>query len=344
LQSGVVRGSPIATPSSRDILSPSGGPSAKLGPITTVVALVLATVLLYFSVRGIEWNRVWTLVRSANIEKLALWAALWSVTLLLRAIRWRILLRVEGPVGIGDAFWATSAGYFGNTFLPARAGELIRIFMISARCGLSKTFVLTTALSERVADAIALAAIGALALLALPAAPGWMADTARPVAALGLCGAAAIGLLPRLERLGQKILRRLPLPARLRSRLLEMLEHGIRGVKAFHDARRLLAFLSLTIVIWCVNAAAAVIAASALALSIPLPLAFLLIVGQGLGSALPSTPGYIGIYQFVAVSVLTPFGLNKTDVIAYTLVTQALFYPLVSFWGAIAFWRRPAKR
>ena len=38
---------------------------------------------------------------------------------------------------------------------------------------------------------------------------------------------------------------------------------------------------------------------------------------MGLASALPSTPGYVGIYQFVAVSVLTPFGFSRTDAIAY---------------------------
>ena len=33
----------------------------------------------------------------------------------------------------------------------------------------------------------------------------------------------------------------------------------------------------------------------------------------------------LGIYQFVAVSVLTPFGFSRTDAIAYILVAQALF-------------------
>ena len=37
-----------------------------------------------------------------------------------------------------------------------------------------------------------------------------------------------------------------------------------------------------------------------LGLVIPFPVAFLLNAGLGLGSALPSTPGYVGIYQFVA--------------------------------------------
>jgi len=57
---------------------------------------------------------------------------------------------------------------------------------------------------------------------------------------------------------------------------------------------------------------------------LPVPVAFLLIAALGLGSALPSTPGYIGIYQFVAVTVLVPFGFSRSDAIAYILVAQAL--------------------
>jgi len=54
--------------------------------------------------------------------------------------------------------------------------------------------------------------------------------------------------------------------------------------------------------------------------------AMLLLTGMGLGSALPSTPGYVGIYQFVAVTVLTPFGFSRDSALAYILVAQASAY------------------
>ena len=92
-----------------------------------------------------------------------------SVTLFVRACRWRVLLDAEGAVSVSTAFWATATGYFGNNFLPVRAGELIRSLMISSRARLDLPFVLATALSERVADAIA-ALVGITAVL-LPMLP-----------------------------------------------------------------------------------------------------------------------------------------------------------------------------
>ncbi len=303
------------------------------------LAVLLAAALLYYSLRGIEWRQVRILIAGAKPLYLACGCALSSGALFLRALRWRILLRAEADIGARAAFWATAAGYFGNNFLPARAGELVRTFMISSRSGLSKTYVLTTALSERVADAVALVVISALVLLTLRAQPGWLAHASKPFAVLGLCGVVAIAVLPRLHRLGKTILQRLPLPEGLRAKLIVALEHSLRGIRAFHDPRRLLGFLGLTIVIWCGDAVGAVIAAKALSLSMALPVAFLLIAGLGLGSALPSTPGYVGIYQFVAVSVLTPFGFTRTDAIAYILLVQALTYLVIGCWGAIGFWQ-----
>ncbi len=260
-----------------------------------------------------------------------------TATLFLRAFRWRILLTAEGQVDVSTAFWATSAGYFGNNFLPARAGELVRTFMISSRCGLNSAYVLATALSERVADAIALVVISSLVLLMLPAQPGWLASAARPFAILGLAGVLMIALLPRMESIARRLLQSLPLPEGFRLKLILAMEHGLRGIRAFHDGKRLTGFLALTIVIWCMDAAGTVIGGSALGLAIPLPVAFLLIAGLGLGSALPSTPGYVGIWQFVAVSVLTPFGFSRTDAIAYILVAQALQYAVIGVCGALGF-------
>ena len=307
--------------------------------ISWALAVALAAVFLFYSLRGIEWQRVWILISGAKPAFLVIACVLSSGALFLRALRWRILLRAEGDIGMSAAFWATAAGYFGNNFLPARAGELVRTFMISSRSGLSNMYVLATALSERVADAIALMVISAAVLLLLPAQPGWVAHASKPFAVLGLCGLASIAILPRLQKLGGATLRALPLTQSLRARLLAMLEHGLRGVGAFHHARRLLGFLTLTIVIWCMDAAGAIIVAQALGLALTVPVAFLLIAGLGLGSALPSTPGYVGIYQFVAVSVLTPFGFSRTDAIAYILLAQALSYLVTGGWGAGGFWQ-----
>jgi len=323
-------------------------PAAAVGRARAVsigLAGVLAGVLLYYSLRGIDWREVVRIAVGASPGRLAAVTGIATTALVLRAVRWRVLLNAEADVSLRDVFWATTAGYFGNNFLPARAGELVRSFMISSRSRLDTAYVLATALSERVADAVALVSISAVVLLSLPAPPGWLAGAIRPFAALALLGAAGIALLPLLAPHAPAAIARAPLPQALRPKLAAAVDEALRGMRAFHDVRRLSAFVALTAVIWTLDAAGAVVCAAALGLDMPLRLAFLLIAGLGLGSALPSTPGYVGIYQFVAVSVLTPFGFSRTDAIAYILVAQALGYVVIGFWGSLGIVRyRRARR
>ena len=319
----------------------------------TALAVALAAVVLYFSLRGIQWREVGRIIANASPVPLALVLAIASATIFLRAVRWFVLLGglSRGAEGAGPrrltipaVFWATAAGYFGNNFLPARAGELLGTMLISARTGLEIAYVLATALSERVADAVVLIGIAAAVLLTLPAPPGWLAGAMRPFGAVALAGAAAIALLPLFGSQVHATVARVPMSVRVRSALAGIVDSLLRGMRAFHDPRRLAPFVALTAIIWTLDAAGVVLGASALGLTISLPLGFLLIAALGLGSALPSTPGYVGIYQFVAVSVLTPFGYSRNDAIAYILVAQALGYVVIGFWGALGLLRYRAER
>ena len=300
-----------------------------------VLSLGLAAVFLYFSLRGIQWGSVWSTLRSANLAIVAGVVVWSSLTLYLRAYRWRVLLSARSQVSIPSAFWATSAGYLGNNMLPARAGEIIRTMMISRSTGLSRTYVLTTALSERIVDAIALVTISAMVLLFVNVEAGWISRAGRPFAILGLCGVAGIVLLPVLERFWFRMLHKTGLPASLLTKAEHILHQALDGVRSFHNPGRLASFLGLTTVIWLMDGLTTVACGQAIGLSISMPVALLLVAGLGLSSALPSTPGYVGIYQFVAAAILPQFGIDRNHAIAYIFLFQAIIYVVVLFWGSI---------
>jgi uncharacterized membrane protein YbhN (UPF0104 family) len=67
--------------------------------------------------------------------------------------------------------------------------------------------------------------------------------------------------------------------------------------------------------------------------------AALLISALGLGSAVAATPGYVGTFQFIAVTVLGPFGISRDAALALILVVQALGYIVVLVLGLPAILR-----
>ena len=303
------------------------------------LSFLVSGVLLYYSLRGVDWAAVWRTVVRAQWQYLAAGSTITLAAFFLRSLRWRILLNAEGSFPVGTVFWANMAGYLGNNFLPARAGELLRSVLISSRSTLSNAYVLTTALSERLMDVIALVLGASLVLLTVDPKPRWMEDLSRTMAIVATLGAVAIMVLPHTGTLLKTVLMRIPMPAGLRKTLVHLAEQILLGMRAFHDWARFAGFVLLTLFIWASDSASAIVIARGLGLHVSFGVALLLLTGMGLGSALPSTPGYVGVYQFVAVTILTPFGFSRDAALAYILVVQVSGYVVVLLFGLPGLYR-----
>jgi uncharacterized protein (TIRG00374 family) len=298
-----------------------------------ILSIAVSATLLYFSLRGVDWPQVWRNIASADWRYIAAAGGITCTSFLLRAFRWRILLNAEARFPIATVFWANMVGYLGNNFLPARAGEVVRCLLISGRSKLSRTYVLTTAVSERLTDVIALVLASSIVLLGVKPKPQWMGKMSATMAVIAGAGAIAIAVLPHTGNLLSTILRRIPMPERIRTRILGLTEQILLGVRAFHDWGRLAGFVALTAVVWTLDACTMMLVAKGMGVAMPFTVAMLLLAGLGLGSALPSTPGYVGVYQFVAVSVLGPFGVGRDAALAFILVAQALGYVVIVILG-----------
>jgi len=302
--------------------------------------VLLAGVLLYLAVRGVDLTQVVDVLRRSRIDLLLAAGAVLSVSYFARSLRWRILLSAERWLPPFQVFAGTMVGYLGNNFLPARAGELARTVLLGRSANLSSGFVLGTIFTERLIDVLAVVVLGGGALLSLESLmPAWMPDAVRGVGLAALIVVAGLVLTVRGQHVIQQALSRLPLPDTIRSRAVALLRSFAAGVQAFRSMRRGLDLIGLTMVVWLLDSSVVVIVARALALSLALPEALFLIAALALSSAIPSTPGYVGVYQFVAVSVLAPFGFTHGEALAHIIAFQAVAYLVVTAWGLWGLWR-----
>jgi uncharacterized protein (TIRG00374 family) len=278
-------------------------------------------------------------LRRGSLPWLGLAAILLTISYAARGTRWAVLLSAERQVPPLTAFYATAVGYLGNCFLPARAGDLIRSVVLARVVALSTAYVLATTFTERILDAAALVCISLASLIALPSVPAWLLAAARVTAVIAFGGLIALIAAPRLEAVIRRPIALLPLPGRIQARLLTLLGEFLLGVRAFQHPGRGLLFLGLTALIWLLDATTAMSVAHAFSFTLTVPQALLLLAALGLASAAPSTPGYVGIYQFVAVTVLPPFGFTRSEALVFIIAFQAVIYMVVSFWGALGLWR-----
>jgi uncharacterized protein (TIRG00374 family) len=308
-------------------------------PWSLLLSLALSAVLLVLAFRDVAWERLLETLRQGQAPLLALACVLLTISYFIRGLRWRVILSAERDIAPLTVFWATMAGYLGNSFLPARAGELIRSVLLARQSALSGSYVLATALLERFADVVALVAISLLVLAALGTVPGWLVTAAAAGAVVGLIGLIVLRLLPRFNDQLVALSARLPLPRRPRQRLRMLFAQFLLGLNALRDWGRLVGFAGLTVVIWLLDVVVAMVVGLAFSLPITAAEAVLLLAALGLASAVPSTPGYVGVFQFAAVSVLVPLGFTRDQALVEVIALQAVVYLVVIVWGAIGLWR-----
>jgi glycosyltransferase 2 family protein len=305
-----------------------------------IVSVILAVLFLYLALRDLDWQVFFETLKNAQYVYLPL-VFLWSsTTYLIRALRLRVLLTSEKVLPISNVFWANMAGYLANNILPARAGEFVRAAYLARQNNISVSYALAVGLVERLMDLIALIVLGSLALSSAGIVSPVFQNALKGVSVMGLVGLTAIFVLPHFGQFARRLIMAFPvLKETHKIKLDHFFQQFLVGLKSLHSVTRVVQFTGLTGLIWLMDAVGTVFLAYILKIPLLLQQAFVLLAALGLSSAIPSTPGYVGVYQFVAVTALEPFGISRADALAFILISQALGYIVVGFWGLLSLWQ-----
>ena len=122
---------------------------------------------IFLVLRGVDLQKTADLLGGARPAWLALAVAAIVGDLLLRAVRWQVLIRPIRAVPFRRLTAYMLVGYLANNVLPARLGELVRSHYLGDREGISRSATLGTVVVERVVDTVVLVGIGAAAILVL---------------------------------------------------------------------------------------------------------------------------------------------------------------------------------
>ena len=305
----------------------------------TILVSAFAVVLLYYSLRGLDWSSFWESLRLGQYFYLFVTLPIGGFNYFLRALRWRILVENEKGLSPLDVFWANMIGYLGNLYLPARAGEFFRSAILGKKTGSGTSFILATALTERIIDAMTLVVILAGALLWQNDLPPLILKTIWGVGIGGIIGLLSVIILPYQEKRLTGLIHYIPLPKTSQDSIQVQLTRFLTGMRSLQRIDRITKFLAFTLLIWWIDGLSIVIGARILSQTLNLSQALIFLAALGLSSAIPSTPGYIGVFQFVAVSVLMPFGFSRADSLAYIIIIQISGYILVTLLGLMGLWQ-----
>jgi len=307
-----------------------------------VSAAALAWLVLRY-----EWNGVVAALAGVRFALFLPVPVLLLANFILRAVRWQALFPDAIRPRASGAFIALMAGYLFNNLLPARAGELVRVHMVGRREQLPRSAALGTVVVERTLDLLVLLALLSFVLVSQPL-PGWAAHAGRVVAVLAL---AALGLILVLgwqgERMVSLLVPRLRFaPEALRQRLDVSSRAFVGGVSAVLRASHLARFVVITALIWALELGVVSLIARAFELPLgPVNVLFVMLA-VSLGTMVPSSPGYLGTFEFFGLSALALLGISGAPALGFALTLHAVLLLGSSVVGAACVawngWRRSA--
>jgi glycosyltransferase 2 family protein len=323
----------VSRPADELAAAPAGALARRGAVAALAVGLPVSAIFALLAVRGLDTARLERALASAEPGHLLLAVAAIAGVVGLQALRWQRLVRPAGRLP-----WRASARMLlcavaVNNVVPGRPGELLRSVWLARRLRLSQGLALATVIVDRSADVAVLAVALAAAYPFLPH-PAWLRDVVEAAAALTALLLLALALARRLGRRGagrEGLVRR------------QLAALG-RGTAMLGAADALVVAL-LSAAAWALWALAAWLVAAGMGLRLtPLEALFVTAV-VNLGAAIPSSPGFVGTFQWLCVTGLALFGIGRTDAFAFSLLLHASWYVPTTLAGALAGgWRRPAWR
>lgn len=313
-----------------------GGWRAALG-------IVLSVALLAVTLRGVDPRSVLDVLRKSD-WRLFLGATIAATAIFpLRARRWRTILDPVAPnLPFGPLFRATAIGMAANNVLPARLGEPARAFALTRETPVGFAPALASLVVDRVFDAIVLLAFLAIAMLSAPFAPGVtvfgqplnrVAVTAALAALSGITMLYLLVFFPdRALALWSGVSRKIV--PRFEPRGRALLTSFASGLSVLREPVRFVVVLWWTVLHWLLNGFAFWLGFKAVGIEAPFTAALFLQSLISIGVAVPSSPGFFGVFEIIAREGLGLFGVPPSLAVSWGIGFHILSFIPITLMGA----------
>ncbi len=319
-------------------LDPRAEPArARFGALARRAAVVLSPLLglllAYQALQHVDLHQVVTMLVRSSPSWVLLSLALFSLSMILRAVSWHGILKAALPhqrIKRRVVLSGTMIGVLMSATLPARLGEPSRALIVARRIGrMRETFpvVVGTLVSQTLINLLALALLGVLVASTSSLFRGH--ETA-----LAFAGAVPVALVAMvliapwvLESNGRLLARFTGSAGRVLRSAVAALIRLRRGLQVFRRPRYAAWATGAQLAAWALQllGAFALMAALNIDARVGIGAAAAVLFAVNVTAVLPVTPSNVGVFQFAVVTVLTGvYGVPATAALGYGIILQAV--------------------
>jgi glycosyltransferase 2 family protein len=338
----------------------------KIG-ISLILGTAVSIATLYFAFRNVPVKELLLYLTSINY----VWIVPTVVTILfafgLRAARWRYILASSYPVGFWQAFHPLMIGFMINCVLPGRVGELARPLILSRKEAVPMSTGLATVVVERVFDLIILMVLFLTVSTFVKIEPGFnvtfgghrldfevlvsVFNGMLKIGTLMVIGLVLVSL-GKTRELANRLILSAPkllffVSAASRDRVEEHLcRPAVRiianiasGMALIRNPKRITICFIYSFAVWFFTAASYYIfsiGCPGIRLTLSEMTAVMVIICFAI--ALPSVPGYWGLWEAGGVFAMLLFGVSEKEAAGFTLANHVVQIIPVVLVGLVSAW------
>jgi glycosyltransferase 2 family protein len=313
--------------------------------VQLLIGLLVSAFFIYLVLPSLHLSDVWQSLQDANYWWLAPGVAVYFVGLWARTWRWHYMLRHLKPVSLRRLFPVVCIGYFGNNIYPARAGEVIRSYVLMRKEDIPLASSLATVIIERIFDGLVMLLFVFLALPFAPLPVNFRNLVVVLTVLLLLATAIFIWMAVNPNYLTQFyswMASRL-LPGRIRIRTDEIYRRFMHGLQSLASPFDVLMIFATSVVVWLMETVKYWFVMHAFPFEVSFLVLMLMNGLVNLATTLPSAPGYVGTFHWAGIETLIAFGVNRDIAASYNITLHAALWIPVTALGAFFFWREQLR-
>ena len=306
--------------------------------------IFVSVFFVYLTVRQVDFSESLRALGTVRPGWLVAATLVYLSSFPIRALRWRLILRVQKVLPLRELMAAVFVGYMANNVLPARAGEVYRAHFLGRRAEISRSGVAASIVVERTLDGLMLVCVILFVFVVFPQ-EDYLGGTALVTGLIFLALAAGIFFYSlKADRAYRAIERGLELlPRALHERLVGRLGSFLQGIRGISTVRELSEAGAYTVVVWVLDACAIGLVVASLGVTLP-PVGYVLVFALvALSTTLPSGPGFVGPFQYAFVLSLGSFAVSRETALAVSVVAQLSLLGSVTLIGLALLWREQLR-
>lgn len=305
-----------------------------------LIQVLVSLLFLYIAFKNIHFDEVKQAVLQVEFGIVLVGTVLHFSSFAVRGIRWKVLLAPIKPIRFSSSFKVLSISYAANNTLPFRAGDVLRAVMIGQKESISKVSSFSTVLLEKIFDGLTvlLFLIGGLFYLNLN--NDWSNRTIWLSACIFI---GSLVFLYAIKRYQNKIVSAFTvIVGKIAGRKFgdftdRFLGKFLLSLDLIRSKRLIFHLVWTSLVIWSLEASVYV----AVALAFGQPMTTSLLIGfvttaiVNLGIMIPSTPGYVGTFEFFCIFSMSLFGIGPDLAATYSIIVHLAQYIPITVFGSI---------